>query len=79
EFKRWKKLHEQSKDLEDFLEKLVKVNPSWFKREGRVIQATFEFLDGCVCPVTKKVPHDALSGTWCFALLGFTKHCLKRP
>jgi hypothetical protein len=48
EFNKWKKLHEQSKDLEDFLNKLEKANPDWFKREGNIIHTTFEFLDGCV-------------------------------
>jgi hypothetical protein len=73
EFKRWKKLHEKSKDQEDFLDKLVEANPNWFKREGNVIHATFEFLDGCVCPITKKIPHDGLSGTWCLCSVGLHK------
>ena len=73
EFKRWKKLHKQSKDLDDFLDKLEKANPNWFKREGKIIQATFEFLDGCVCPVIKKIPHDSLSGTWCLCSVGLHK------
>jgi hypothetical protein len=73
EFKRWKELHEQSKDLGDFLDKLEKANPNWFKREGRIMHATFEFLDGCVCPIVKKIPHDALSGTWCLCSVGLHK------
>ena len=73
EFKRWKKLHEQSKDLDDFLDKLEKANANWFKREGRIMHATFEFLDGCVCPIVKKIPHDALSGTWCLCSVGLHK------
>ena len=56
-----------------FPDELEKANPNWFKREGRVIHATFEFLDGCVCPVIKKVPHDALSGTWCLCSVGLHK------
>ena len=73
EFKRWQKLHAQSKDLDDFLDKLVKANPNWFKREGKTVHATFEFLDGCVCPIVKKIPHDALSGTWCLCSCGLHK------
>jgi hypothetical protein len=73
EFKRWKKLHDQSKDLGDFLDKLEKANPNWFKLEGRIMHATFEFLDGCVCPIVKKIPHDALSGTWCLCSVGLHK------
>ena len=73
EFKRWKQLNKQSKNLDDFLNKLVKANPSWFKREGNIIHATFEFLDGCVCPVIKKIPHDGLSGTWCLCSVGLHK------
>jgi len=73
EFNKWKKLHEQSEDLEDFLTKLERTNPNWFKREGNTIHATFEFLDGCVCPIVKKIPHDALSGTWCLCSAGLHK------
>jgi hypothetical protein len=74
EFKRWKKLHEQSENIEDFLDKLEKANPNWFKREGKnIIHATFEFLDGCVCPIVRKIPHDALSGTWCLCSVGLHK------
>lgn len=73
EFKRWKKLHEQSENLEDFLDKLEKANPNWFKRDGNIIHATFEFLEGCVCPIVKKIPHDALSGTWCLCSVGLHK------
>jgi hypothetical protein len=73
EFKRWKKLHDQSRDLEDFLDKLEKANPAWLKRQGNVIHATFDFLAGCVCPMVKKIPHDALSGTWCLCSVGLHK------
>jgi predicted hydrocarbon binding protein len=73
EFKRWKKLHEQSENLEDFLIKLERANPDWFRREGNVIHATFKFLDGCVCPIVKKIPHDVLSGTWCLCSAGLHK------
>lgn len=83
EFKKWKKLREQSKDLEDFLTKLEKANPDWLKREGNMVHATFEFLDGCVCPIIKKIPHNDLSGTWCLCSAGlhkaFFEEILGRP
>ena len=73
EFKKWKKLHEKSDDLEDFLAKLEKANPGWLKHEGNIVHATFEFLDGCVCPIVKKIPHDVLPGTWCLCSAGLHK------
>lgn len=73
EFNKWKKLHERSRDLDDFLTKLEEANPNWFKREGNIVHATFEFLDGCVCPIVRKIPHDALSGTWCLCSAGLHK------
>ena len=73
EFKRWKKLHEQSEDLEEFLNKLEEANPGWLKHQGDIVHATFQFLDGCVCPIVRKVPHDALPGTWCLCSAGLHK------
>lgn len=83
EFNKWKKLHAQSKDLETFLTKLEATNPGWLKRERNIVHATFEFLDGCVCPIVRKIPHDALSRTWCLCSAGlhkaFFEETLGRP
>lgn len=73
EFNKWKRLYENSEDLEEFLTKLEEANPGWLRREGNIVHATFEFLDGCVCPTVRKIPHDALSGTWCLCSAGLHK------
>jgi predicted hydrocarbon binding protein len=73
EFNKWKKLYEQSEDLEDFLTKLEEANPSWLIHEGNIVNATFEFLDGCVCPIVRKIPHEDLPGTWCLCSVGLHK------
>jgi len=69
--------------LDDFLTKLEEGNPNWFKREGNIVHATFEFLDGCVCPIIRKTPYDASSGTWCLCSAGlhktFFEETLGRP
>ncbi len=83
EYEKWKKLYRQSENLEEFLTKLEEANPGWFKHEGKVVYATFDFLDGCVCPIVKKIPHDVLPGTWCLCSAGLHRalfeETLKRP
>ncbi len=83
EFSKWKKLYKKSEDLQNFLTKLEEANPGWLKHEGNIVHATFEFLDGCVCPIVKKIPHDALPETWCLCSAGlhkaFFEETLGRP
>lgn len=64
-----RRIHEKSKDLDDFLDKLGKVYKH-LRREGNNI---FIVYSKCYCPTVRNIPPGKLSATYCNCSRGWAK------
>jgi len=77
--KTFRAIYKKSKNLDDFLDKLSKVNKHLHREDGKV----YIVYPRCLCSQVHHIPKGQLSGTYCNCSIGWAKAlfegALERP